>query len=385
MYGIRDYLAWRGDLTFAQSPLNVVDLVCLSQLVTSDMDYPAKKSCTLKVLFDYYADSGKALSKLGLIVPFEINLLFKDMAESHRFGNITVKNYVYEADLQKQTQFSAVTFDTSRERIVCFSATDDTIVGWKENFNMAEGKPTYAQLQSVEYLQKACKTIRKVYVIGHSKGGNLALYSLAHCDDTTAERVEKCYCFDGPGLDEKTFRARRMAKRLPKMCAVLPRDSVIGRIFYHMEEVVVVTSNKTGLYQHDCFSWRVRRDSFVPSPDGFSVESNAIESRLKVILQSTDAKQRASLFKNFFDYLYGDGRRTLSELSNNRKHLLSWYMALPKEDKKVCNYVVSQLIKEPAIHKIVTSSLKQMRLSRGDEGKMEKEMREGLFNAKSAK
>jgi len=378
MYNIRDYMAWRGDLTFAQSPLCLVDLVCLSQIVTSDLDYPAKKSCTFRELFDYYLNSGKAFNRLGVIVPFEINLLFKEMAESNRFGNLAVKSYVYEADKQKQTQFSAVTFDTNKERIICFSATDDTIVGWKENVNLAEGKPTYAQLQSVEYLQKNCKTNKKIYVIGHSKGGNLALYSLAHCDDLTAEKVDACYCFDGPGLDEKTFRTRRMSKRLPKMCAVMPQFSVIGRLFYHKEKVIVVKSNKEGLYQHDCFSWRVMRDNFVEYPDGFTKESNAIEAKIKEILAETDAEQRASVFKSFFDFLYGDGNFTLSELSLNRKHLLSWYKGLEKEPKKLVNYVIGKLIKEPAIHKMFTASLRQMRQSKGETEKLEQELKSEL-------
>ena len=105
MYNIRDYMAWRGDLTFAQSPLCLVDLVCLSQIVTSDLDYPQKKACTFRELFEYYLNSGKAFNRLGVMVPFEINVLFKEMAQSQRFGNMVVKNYVYEADKQKQTQF----------------------------------------------------------------------------------------------------------------------------------------------------------------------------------------------------------------------------------------------------------------------------------------
>jgi len=380
VYGIRDYLEWRGDLTFAQSPLCIVDLVCFSQLVTSDMAHPSKKSCTIKDLFAYYANSGKALRRLGVIVPFEINLLFKAMADSNRFGNLSVKNYIYEADKQKQTQFSAVTVDTPRERIICFSATDDTIVGWKENLNLAEGKPTYAQLQSVEYLQKMSKTVKKVYVIGHSKGGNLALYSLANCDDATAENVHACYCFDGPGLDEKTFRTRRMSKRIGKMTAVMPQDSVIGRLFFHKEKVFVVKSDKTGLYQHDCFSWRVARDQLVEYKEGFTKESDAIESKIKSILESTDATQRASIFKSFFDYLYGEGNFTLSELSLNRKHLVNWYKGMSKEDKKVFNYVLGQLLKEPAIQKMMSSSIKQMRASKGETEKMEKELRTDLEN-----
>ena len=248
---------------------------------------------------------------------------------------------------------------------------------------MAEGKPTYAQLQSVEYLQKMSKTVKRVYVIGHSKGGNLALYSLANFDDATAENVYACYCFDGPGLDEKTFRTRRMSNRIGKMCSVMPQDSVIGRLFFHKEKTVVVTSSKTGLYQHDCFSWCVCRDRLVEHETGFTKESDAIESKLKSILDSTDATQRASLFKSFFDYLYGEGNFTLSELSLNRKHLVSWYKSMTKEDKKVFNYVLGQLLKDPAIQKIMASSIKQMRMSKGETEKLEQEMRHDLAQHKS--
>ena len=375
MYGIRDYLDWRGDLSFSQSPLCLVDLVCFSQLAVLKLEDCVKKNVTLDKAFEVYAKTGKATEPLGIILPFEMNLMFKDMANSKRFASVKIKDYVYEADKQKQTQFSAITFDTTKERVVCFSGTDDTIVGWKENVNLASNKPTYAQLQSIDYLQKMANCSKPVYVIGHSKGGNLAMYSFLHCDDKTEQRIVKCYCFDGPGLYEKIFDTAKAKKRLHKMCSVLPQYSIIGRMFCHKEEIFVVNSNKEGLFQHDCFSWEVKRNSLAEHIDGFLKESDAIDGRIKDILAKTDEKQLESMFKSLFDFLYGEHSFTLTDIANERKYLLSWYVGMNKEDKKVFNSIVGQLAKEPAIRKVIVQTLKQMRAGKQQAEKLQSEFK----------
>lgn len=375
MCGIRDYLEWRGDLSFLQSPLCLVDLVCFSQIAVLKLADCVKKNITFDKAFANYAKTGKATKSLGLILPFEMNLLFKDMAHSKRFSSVKILNYVYEADKQKQTQFSAVTFDTPKARVVCFSGTDDTIVGWKENVNLASNKPTYAQLQSIAYLQKVGDCSKPVYVAGHSKGGNLAMYSFLHCDDKTEQNIVKCYCFDGPGLDEKIFDTPTAKKRLPKMCSVLPQYSIIGRLFCHKEEIFVVNSNKEGLFQHDCFSWEVKRNSFAEYVDGFLKESDAIDGRIKDILAKTDEKQLESMFKSLFDFLYGEHSFTLTDIVNERKYLLSWYVGMNKEDKKVFNSVAGQLAKEPAIRKVIVQGLRQMRAGKQQVEKMQSDFK----------
>ena len=380
MYGIRDYVAWRGDLTFEQSPLCVVDFICFSQVVVLDLVAPKKFSVKFDKMFQLYANSGRAVTPNGIIVPFEINVLFKEMAKSKRFSSVKVTDYVYEADKVKQTQFSAMVLDVPTAKIVCFSATDDTIVGWKENFNLAENKPTYAQISSVEFLRKSLRaTSKPVYVVGHSKGGNLAMYSFLNCDDKTAKKVTACYSFDGPGLDKKIFDTQRARERLSRVTSVMPAYSVIGRMFSHEEEILVVNSAKNGLYQHDCFSWEVLGSDLVLRKEGFLKESDDIDRRVKDLLSKTDEKHRASMFKSFFDFLYGGGRYfTLSELPTRRTELLYWYAGMDKEDKKVLNFVLGQLALEPAVRKMFIQTLKDMRVFKTQAEKLQTDFKNDM-------
>ena len=73
-------------------------------------------------------------------------------------------------DEETQTQFSALTMllpDGSA--YVAFRGTDDTIVGWKEDFNMAFTPEIPAQKYAAEYLRQvsAALPFRPLLVGGH--------------------------------------------------------------------------------------------------------------------------------------------------------------------------------------------------------------------------
>ena len=67
-----------------------------------------------------------------------------------------VGNYVNQIDLETETQFSAVTFRLPNGvYYVAYRGTDETIVGWKEDLNLAFSEPVRGQLMSVDYLNRA--------------------------------------------------------------------------------------------------------------------------------------------------------------------------------------------------------------------------------------
>ena len=64
--------------------------------------------------------------------------------------------YCEQFDGGAQTQFAAVTFRLpSGTLVVAFRGTDDSLVGWKEDFNMAFQYPVPAQVSAAEYLKKS--------------------------------------------------------------------------------------------------------------------------------------------------------------------------------------------------------------------------------------
>ena len=59
-----------------------------------------------------------------------------------------------------------------------YRGTDLNLVGWKEDFMLSYATPVPAQTAALAYLKKAAGyTEGPLFLVGHSKGGNLALYT----------------------------------------------------------------------------------------------------------------------------------------------------------------------------------------------------------------
>ena len=178
---ILDYLKWRGDLTFKQDPFNIVDNVILSQMAYTVFDpYVTEKgSYTVKEISDMYfkehteQECIDSSSFIGLAP-----LVLKGMAETVRFKDAVIHDFVSETDTETHQQFACFSIDLSdKTTYVAFRGTDDTLTGWQEDFCLSyETVP--AQISAVNYLNKHIKRGRKYRIGGHSKGGNLAVYSV---------------------------------------------------------------------------------------------------------------------------------------------------------------------------------------------------------------
>ena len=84
-------------------------------------------------------------------------------------------DYVNYVDEERIIQFSALTAEMEDgSTFVAFRGTDNTLVGWREDFHMSFETPVPAQVEALAYLRRqAERTERPLRVAGHSKGGNL--------------------------------------------------------------------------------------------------------------------------------------------------------------------------------------------------------------------
>ena len=81
--------------------------------------------------------------------------LVDELATSKRFKNIKLLNYVDEYDPDVQKQFAAMTYRLSLDTyLVVFRGTDDTLIGWKEDFHMT----IWTMSQPRSALPATCKT-----------------------------------------------------------------------------------------------------------------------------------------------------------------------------------------------------------------------------------
>ena len=335
MGNIMDYISWRGDLTFAQSPFNEVDNLILACFSYVNLDrIPAvtrQKGIELKKLVKEFKklhtikelEADKSFIRLAPFMMFE-------MAESVRFGNCVIRNYVNEIVTEAEQQFSAVeiVLDDGTSYI-SFRGTDDTIIGWKEDFNLSTGVVP-AQERAVEYMQRISdKASGMLRVGGHSKGGNLAIYGSVMCK-SAHNKILEIYSNDGPGFSKEFQESPETAEMMLKIIRIIPEYSIIGTLLEHEKQPIIVASTSRGLLQHDGFSWEVQGPGLVRRDSLNKTALRFIEILHKWI-DGMDMEQKRLLIEDLFATLQASGYENLSEVqSGGLKSLAAMVKRLDK-------------------------------------------------------
>ena len=197
-----------------------------------------------------------------------------------------------------------------------------------------------SQKQSVAYVARMArqypdKTIR---IGGHSKGGNLAVYSAVKSDGAIQERIVAVHNNDGPGFAwdiSETAGHKRIASRIQ---TVLPQTSVVGMLMEHEKHYQVVHSTYDGLYQHDGFSWQVLGTQFVHLDD-VSREGKLVDEALSAWADSLNTQQREALADALYSVFTASGAKTLSDLNEEKLKsaaaMLKTYKNLDRETRRM--------------------------------------------------
>lgn len=320
MGNIMDYISWRGDLSFEQSQFNEVDnliLACFSYVNLDGISAVTKqKGIGLKKLT-------KEFMKLHTMKELEADKFFirlapfmmMEMAKSVRFGKCVVRNYVNDIVTEAEQQFAAMEIVLEDgTSYVSFRGTDDTIIGWKEDFNLSTGVVP-AQKRAIEYLQKISEhTDGMLRVGGHSKGGNLAIYGSVMCK-SAHEKILEIYSNDGPGFSREFQELPETKEMMPKIIRIIPEYSIIGTLLEHEKEPVIVASSSKGLLQHDGFSWEVQGPALVRRDSLNKTALRFIEILHKWI-DGMDMEQKRLLIEDLFATLQASGYENLSEVQS---------------------------------------------------------------------
>lgn len=357
MANLFDYLKWRGDISVCHACFNEIDALILSEisyldfsgLVSDDFEHPI----TLKRLADlFFTDTKRATKPLGLILPSSILDIFKAAAKTRRFANMTVLSFVSEINERERKQFSAMAFDTGdRHLFLAYRGTDDTIVGWKEDFSMSYSDTVAAQLDAKNFLDRAAMRFPSVPIRlgGHSKGGNLAMFSALHAEKEIRERACAIYCFDGPGFSRSITENENYLALRDRIFTFVPQNSIVGMLLSHDTNYVTVKSGAVGLYQHDAFNWKIDVDRFELLPE--SSKKNLRNDRvIKNWLSAYSQDERREFTEALFGLLESTGAKTLTDLSidsiDKAREMISAISKFDKEKKKMLSDVFSLLIKE---------------------------------------
>lgn len=312
MDNLLTYLKWRGDASFTDHPFNEVDNIVLSAIAYLDFDgiVPAAEDAVL------LSDAWQAYRQhiLEGAAGHKFASVLAEMAGSRRFGQARLCWYRQKTDEREQTQFAALHIQLEDDTVyIAFRGTDDTIVGWREDFALGS-EIVPAQRMAAAYLVDSMKPDRRYRIGGHSKGGNLAVYGALNLPDELLQQVCAVYNNDGPGLSADIVPKQAYDRLEGKLVQYVPQFCLIGKLFPHGEPDKIVASSADGLLQHDLDTWQVAGDQLVSVPQ---ISSQWCVDIFQQWINDADMEQRRTFTKDFFDALQAGGAHTIDQITGN--------------------------------------------------------------------
>ena len=320
MSNLLDYLDWRGDLTLGNAPLCPVDSLLLSAISYAALDAVASPDPQAEP--ERLSALTQRLLALGLHSKNEA--LLEAAAKSARFGALRLLAAVSELDKESGMQFAAYSvLLPGQQMYVCFRGTDSTLVGWREDLRMSYECPVPAQLRATEYLRAvaAAYPLRRIFVGGHSKGGNLAAYAAVHASPAVRERIRRVFNHDGPGFCDGTMATPAYREMRDRIDTYVPESSIVGVLLEHETDYRVVKSDAKGLLQHDPITWQVKGADFeyAAGRTAFGARTEAIADRFL----NTFSPERKRLFTEaLFTVLEATEEETLTGIVANKTRSL---------------------------------------------------------------
>jgi len=354
MSDVFDYLAWRGDLTFSVAEQNEADALIFCML--SFMDFAdivsesiGEREVTIKQAvtryFEKYPNGNFVPSRL---IPQNMRRFSALLANSRRFGEVSLSGYCTKIlkgnEPDSQMQFAALSARTERGLMVIYRGTDDTLVGWKENFNSDLVYPIPAQRLAADYLERAARTGLPLTVMGHSKGGNLAVYAAASTA-FSADRILSVLDFDGPGFPRSFFDLPRYGAIREKITKYLPEYAIIGLIRESDCQKRIVKCRGKGLKQHNGFHWQYTHRG-LQQTGRLDPGAVLLNTRLKRCYGMLPSEERQKFIEGVYHLASKGGRETLTELTNERGKLLKDFRGLEQEQRKILKTVVAQILRQ---------------------------------------
>ena len=339
-----DYLKWRGDLSFDVVPFNEVDGAILSLFVYLPLE---------EVVGDAFGGKSPSIEKICNSVEtknilMDLTELCDNLKVSSRFKDVRLEKFTNRLKEKKNEQFAAVCARISAQQTaVIFRGTDATIVGWRENMDLAYNDQVPSQKDAVRYLESAANHyIGDIYVVGHSKGGNLAVYSGAFSEELTKARVKAIYNYDGPGFNSNVVKAHELKEAAGKVHTFVPQNSLIGILLDHAEKCQVIRSeNSTGVTQHLPLSWEVVRDRF-QTLEAMAWSGGAIKNVLNTWISNLPEEKKVVFIDQLFGLFDEAKINTVGDFKNlkNLYAALKAFESLDDEAKGQIEQVIGQLI-----------------------------------------
>lgn len=339
-----DYLNWRGDLSFEQSPFNKIDALLFAHISYCLFDGVISQSFKERKTFSQVAKDFAAVPdyekriNIGFLINKRTTELMFRAAETERFRNVELCGFRSIYNEGNVEQFAALTFLIDNQTVIALRGTDDTIVGWKEDFNIAWLPQIPAQKDALEYIKEAADAFKGNFILaGHSKGGNLVINTAVKCGEKIQRRIDKVFNFDGPGFTSEFYELQDYKAVEDRIYSFYPEFSVVGMIFHHPKFYEIVKSDAFAFWQHDAMSWQISGKNFINAGD-FTDESKIFYNAFNEWIDKLDTEQKRKFVDTMFCILEASGAKTNNELEKDAlkatAKMLTAYAELDKERKK---------------------------------------------------
>lgn len=338
---ILDYVRWRGDLTLDREPFNSLDAGLFAAFAYLPFD-SSVKGHTLE------AATKRLIQKKTLIHSDKLEAELVNLSD--RYKNMHFLDWSHLSQKKPPVQFTAMTIELDSETIlVAYRGTDGSMVGLNEDVDMSYQPEIFGQSVAADYLDKMAQAYpdKKIYTVGHSKGGNFAAYALYAASPSLQNRVIKAYSFDGPDFMKEMYNQIEFQRVIPKMMTYVPEGSIFGMMLDHPERVIVVKSRMKHLMkQHNPLHWEVARNSFVMAP-GLSNASRIIRSTFISWNTKIPREKREAFWLAFFTALESQKITEASQLTTNKiRGAIQFshaYLALDPDARLIANEIISDI------------------------------------------
>ena len=346
MADLFDYMDWRGDLSFQNSPANEADCYLISKIgcpdLTGMVPEDGREAALGEVAEAYRTHAQNDGVPREIATSPRVLDSFYRLPSVPRFQPLTLSGYRRIVDLDHTEQFSALTVRIpDGTRYITFRGTDDNIFAWKENFRMSVIDTIPAQEDALRYLLWAMDAYDGEFIVcGHSKGGNLAVYAASMLPQELQGRIISVYSFDGPGFRDAFLAQEGYRRMLPKIHSLIPQNSIVGLLLSTGKDPELVTSGSFGARAHDGFTWEVRGPRFVRA-EALSPSSEMFRKALSDTLSGMSREEREAFIEDFFQIMTSTGALTLTDLPEIKlRHALEIAQSLG-QNKEVQRFALS--------------------------------------------
>ena len=334
MKNMLDYIKEFGHVSFEERAFSEIDALVLTELeylplekvVPSDEN--GENFVTVKEIAEYMQEHKQELfDENPMMITEERHEVSQVIADAPRFQSLKFFGVVSEWDKDTTKQFAAVTVEVEPSvRLVVFRGTDETLIGWKEDFLMTYSPLVAAQTDAKEYLAKqASLWDGDLMISGHSKGGNLAIYAAATQVEDVQLRIVDIFCFDSPGLYRSVLETKGYQNIVPLAMRYIPQDSLVGLMLESEVPYVIVKSNATGAMQHSAMTWEIEDGQFIKM-EKLTKNSQLNDQTFKKWTESVSDEELELFWNVFFELLFSVGIDTVNDLYGQFMHYVQEFL-----------------------------------------------------------